>query len=108
MKYGNRKSMFNGIVFDSKAEANRYRELYLLESAGEIEDLILQPEYELIPAFTKNGKRYRKIMYIADFQYRKGDDIFVEDVKGYKTEVYKIKKKLFEYKYPNLELIEVK
>ncbi len=108
MKYGNRKVVVNNIRFDSKAEAERYLQLLALQNAGTISELVLQPEFVLVPAFTKNGKRYRKITYLADFKYKLGDDTYVEDVKGFKTEVYRIKKKLFEYKYPELELLEVK
>lgn len=108
MKYGNRKVVVNNIRFDSKAEAERYLQLLALQNAGTISELVLQPEFVLVPAFTKNGKHYRKITYLADFKYKLGDDTYVEDVKGFKTEVYRIKKKLFEYKYPELELLEVK
>lgn len=107
-KYRNRKVEIHGIVFDSIAEANRYKELCILAGAGAIEDLKLQPEYELIPAFTRRGKHFRKTCYIADFEYRIGDRIIVEDVKGFKTEAYKIKRKLFEYRYPEYEFMEVK
>lgn len=107
-KYHNRKVEINGNVFDSIAEANRYKELCILSGAGAIEYLKLQPEYELIPAFTRRGKRFRKTCYIADFEYRIGNRIIVEDVKGFKTEAYKIKRKLFEYRYPEYEFMEVK
>lgn len=109
MKYGNRKTEINGITFDSRLEASRYYELCLLEKAGVIKDLRVQPKYKLIPSFKKNGKTYRAINYIADFSYfdnEKGMQV-VEDTKGYETEVFKIKKKLFEYFYPNLTLKEI-
>lgn len=109
-KYHNKKTTVDGITFDSKAEAARYCELKLLEKSGYISDLKLQPEFELIPAFSKNGKRYRKTVYKADFCYvdRKTGKTLVEDVKGVKTQVYAMKKKLFEYRFPDLELTEVK
>ena len=110
MKYGNTKTCFDGIVFDSKAEVERYMELRLLERAGEIKDLQRQTPFLLQPSFKKHGKTYREIKYIADFTYfdvRKGKNV-VEDVKGYRTEVFRLKKKLFEYKYPDLEITEVK
>lgn len=108
-KYRNRKTTIDGITFDSKAEARRYAELKLLERAGEIKDLELQPKYRLLDGFKKNGKVYRPIDYIADFKYvdREGKTI-VEDVKGKRTEVFNIKKKLFEKKYPELEIKIVK
>lgn len=108
-KYHNTKVVFDGIVFDSKKEKKRYYELQLLLRANEIRDLELQVEYELQPAFKKNGITYRKITYIADFKYfdNKLNKWIVEDTKGFRTDVYKIKKKLFEYKYPELEIREI-
>lgn len=107
-KYHALKTTIDGITFDSKAEAERYAELKLLERGKVITDLTLQPEFELIPAFRKNGKSYRKTTYRADFAYfdlEKGKYI-IEDVKGVLTPVYKLKKKLFEYKYPQFEINE--
>jgi hypothetical protein len=106
-KYFSRKTTIDGIVFDSKKEGRRYSELKLLERAGEISDLILQPEFILQEGFTKNGKRHRAIVYIADFQYMKNGQTVIEDTKGVKTEVYRIKKKLFEKRYPDLTIREV-
>lgn len=107
-KYHNKKVTFRGITFDSKLEARRYSELLLLKRAGVIKDLQLQPEFELIPSFKKNGKTFRKTVYKADFMYTTKDGTkVVEDTKGFKTEVYKLKKKLFEYKYPDLKITEV-
>lgn len=50
MKYGNRKIVFDGMVFDSKKECHRYQELKLMEKAGEITDLQRQVRYTLIPS----------------------------------------------------------
>lgn len=107
-KYRNKKTIIDGIEFDSKKEANRYWELNLLERAGEITDLELQPKFLLLKSFKKNNKTYRKIEYIADFQYRRNGKTIVEDVKGKETEVFKIKHKLFEYIYGDLELKIIK
>ena len=73
-----------------------------------ISNLKLQPRFLLQEGFKKNGKTYKKIEYIADFQYVENGKIIIEDVKGYETEVFKIKHKLFEYKYPEFELRLVK
>lgn len=109
-KYSNKKVILDDIKFDSKRERDRYSELKLLKKAGLIKKLELQKEFELQPSFKKNGKTYRKITYRADFYYFDNHlgKYIVEDVKGFKTDVYKIKKKMFEYKYPELELLEVK
>jgi hypothetical protein len=100
------KVYVGSIKFDSAKEANRYSELKLLEYAGKIRDLELQPRYELLATFKKNGKTYRAITYIADFAYWDNDKKrhVVEDTKGFKTEVFKIKHKLFEHKYPDKTL----
>lgn len=65
--------------------------------------------FELQPSFKKYNKTYRAITYKADFYYYdvEKEQIVIEDTKGFKTEVYKIKKKLFEYKYPDYELREL-
>lgn len=109
MKYHSKKTIIDGIEFDSKKESMRYQELKLLERAGKIRDLKLQPEYELIPKFKKNNKTYRKTIYKADFSYFdiESNKYITEDVKGFKTDVYKLKKKLFEYRYNDLEISEV-
>ena len=110
MKYHNRKVIVDdGIKFDSLKEARRYKELKILEKANEITELRLQVKFELQPSFKKNGKTIRKIEYIADFTYydNKLNKYIVEDTKGYKTDVYKLKKKLFEYKYPHLTIKEL-
>ena len=59
-KYHNKKVNVGGIVFDSKLEAKRYQELKFLERVGDIKDLQLQPSFDLIPSFKKNGKTFRK------------------------------------------------
>ena len=105
-KYKNKKTQVDMYVFDSALEAKRYKQLALLEKAGEIKNLQLQVKFELQEAFSKNKKYFRAITYRADFMYfdNRSRQIIVEDTKGMKTDVFKIKQKLFEYKYPNLEL----
>ncbi|MDR1104179.1 MAG: DUF1064 domain-containing protein [Endomicrobium sp.] len=102
-KYGAKKTEIDGIVFDSKKEATRYEELLLLEKAGAIEELTLQKSFLLQEGFVEKkpkdigSKLIRPITYVCDFYYYdKGKGWYVvEDVKGIKTEVYKIKKKMF-------------
>ena len=108
-KYHNIKISVDGIKFDSKLEAERYAQLKMMERAGVIRDLELQPEYELIPSFRKNGKTWRKTVYKADFRYilAENDKTIIEDVKGSTaviTDVFRLKQKLFEYKYPELTI----
>ena len=115
-KYGNRKTVVDGIVFDSQKEAQRYRELLLLERAGKISYLDRQTKFTLIPAQRepstemykrgrnkgkeKPGKLLEKeCSYIADFAYFQDDKYVVEDTKGVRTEAYKIKRKLMLERY---------
>jgi len=105
-KYHNKKIEINGITFDSKKEGNRYLELKLQEKLGLITELVLQPEFELQKAFKHNTGLCRAIKYIADFSYWKDGVKVIEDTKGMKTDVYKLKKKMFLFKYPKLKLIE--
>lgn len=102
-KYKAKKAVVDGIVFDSRKEAKRYTELKKLEEMGSIRDLSLQVQFELIPSFEiviDGKKRKRRAMrYICDFVYEVNGTTIYEDVKGRKTDVYAIKKKLFEYRY---------
>ena len=102
-KYNAIKTTVDGITFDSRKEASRYTELKLLSKAGKIRELRRQVPFELIP---KRGK-LRAIRYVADFVYadNHGNDI-VEDVKGMKTQVYKLKKRMMLEKY-GIEIQEV-
>lgn len=110
-KYGNRKVMVDGIVFDSVREARRYKELKALEATGALRDLQRQVKYTLIPEqrdfcneiYTrgknkgcfKPGKLLEKeCSYIADFVYTRDGKTVVEDAKGVRTDVYRIKRKL--------------
>jgi hypothetical protein len=103
-KYGNRKVFLYGFHFDSQAEANRYGELRLLEQAGEITDLVVHPRYLLQEGFTNaEGRRVYPIHYIADFEYIEDGKRIVEDVKGHQTAVFRLKRKLFEYRYQDME-----
>lgn len=103
-KYNNKKTQVDMYVFDSALEAKRYKQLALLEKANKISNLKLQPRFLLQESFKKNGKTHRKIEYIADFEYKENRQTIVEDVKGKQTEVFKLKHKMFEYKYPDLSL----
>lgn len=108
-KYHNKKVIYKGIKFDSKKEMQRYKDLELLESTDYICNLELQKKFLLQDGYTNaKGKKIRPIYYIADFYYFDllKDKWVVEDTKGVRTEVYKLKKKLFEYIY-NLTIDEL-
>lgn len=100
-KYNAQKTTLDGIKFDSIWESERYASLKLLERAGVIQDLKLQPRFLLQEGFTYNGHKERKIEYVADFQYTLNGKTIVEDTKspGTRTDEYKLKRKLFLFKY---------
>lgn len=126
VKHGNRKTVVDGIEFDSAKEARRYCELKLMERAGQIEDLQLQKEFELIPAqyetFERYGKKGQRLkdgkrcvekscVYKADFVYMQNGKQVVEDTKGYRDPAsaayakFVIKRKLMLWRY-GIRIIE--
>lgn len=99
-KYGNKKTVVDGITFDSRAEAKYYEQLKWLKQAKQIKDFKLQPRFILQEAFKKNGKNIRKIEYVADFEILNLDGtVEIVDVKGHETKEFLLKKKLFEKRY---------
>jgi hypothetical protein len=98
-KYHAKKTVVGGMTFDSRREADRYLVLKSMEEDGDIEDLRRQVRYELVPAFDVDGKHYRPVSYVADFVYVEDGKEVVEDVKGMKTDVYRLKSKLFARRY---------
>ena len=102
-KYNARKTTVDGVTFASAREAARYGELKMLERAGKISGLELQPRYELQPAFrTKDGKAIRAVEYVADFVYTEDGKIIIEDCKGWRTDIFKLKLKLMFFRHPDI------
>lgn len=101
-KYGNRKTVVDGITFDSQAEARRWSLLKLLQKGGQIKKLERQVKYLLAVEGVKIAD------YVADFRYIdiKRQAEVVEDVKGVKTPVYRLKKKLMKAIY-GIDIAEV-
>ena len=105
-KYNAKKVEVDGHSFSSKIESKYY--LYLKEQLkyGKIGDFTNQPRYLLQEKFKKNGKSFRKIEYVADFEVMRRDgSIEVIDIKGMILPVFAIKQKLFERLYPDRTLI---
>lgn len=99
-KYHNKRVVFDGRTFDSEHERDRYAELKLLERAGAISELKIQPAFTLVPAVKEKGKVVqRAVTYKADFSYIRDGKLIVEDAKGVRTDVYKLKKKLMRAVY---------
>lgn len=98
---GKQARTVDGITFSSKAEAERYRALQLLQRAGEIANLTLQPRFEIIPAFTdSSGTRHRATHYTADFCYEERGATVIEEVKGRASRDFPLRMKLFLRQYP--------
>ena len=94
-KYGNKRTVVNGVVFDSKHEAERWQELCIMANAGAIKNLQRQVKFEILPKTDK----YRARHYIADFAYWENGRLVVEDAKGAKTQVYLLKKAMMYQRY---------
>ena len=125
-KYHSRKITRDGMTFDSLKEYRKFRELSLLEKAGEISDLQRQVEFELIPAqyeevptgeVYKRGERQgqpkmkrvcveKSVKYIADFVYKENGKTIVMDTKGVRTKDYILKRKMLLY-LNNIKIKEV-
>ena len=100
-KYGARKTRLDGFTFDSQKEAGRWGQRVIMERVGHISDLQRQVPYILVPAEDgPDGKRLRELRYVADFVYKDvRGNTHVEDVKGFRTKEYMIKKRLMWYLY---------
>ena len=102
-KYGAKRTTVDGITFASIAESRRYELLKMLERAGQITNLVLQPEFEVHRAYKHpvTGKRIRAIKYRADFAYYDvlEDKHIIEDVKGFENAIFKMKRKIVEDEY---------
>lgn len=100
-KYGNKQYIAFNRKFDSKKEGLRYIELKTLQMGGEISELECQKSFELLPTRHYGNKTVQGVRYIADFYYydKALKSYVAEDTKGYPTDVYKLKKKLFLDKY---------
>ena len=108
-KYNAKKIVVDGVIFDSKSEAEFYKLLKKAEKAGKVKDIELQPVFVLQDKYKHNNKTVKAITYIADFKFYdvEKDKHIVVDVKGMATEVANIKRKMFNYLYKDLELIWV-
>jgi hypothetical protein len=102
-KYGSRKKEVDGHLFDSTGEAEAYRYLKRDESAGIISKLELQPVYVLQHSFASGAAKHRAITYRADFRFIDcNGQTHVIDYKGFRTEVYKLKLKMFRALYHDI------
>lgn len=112
-KYGAKRIRVNGHTFDSKREADRYKILKAMQMAREISELELQPQFPFMiggkPVLmrSKGFPNGRRVKYVADFRYKDADgNTVIEDVKGYATDVYKLKKAVVEAIY-GIKVVEV-
>lgn len=110
-KYHSRKTEVNGILFDSKLEAERYQQLMLLQKAGEITGLQLQVEFQIFKGYVNpdTGEKTKSVTYVADFVYIEvnSNRMIVEDTKGIETADFRLKWKLVQSYYPQYEFRKV-
>lgn len=99
-KYGAKPTEVDGIRFASKGEARRYQDLCLMQRAGAISRLTLQPRFPLVVEGVKVGT------YVGDFRYEQDGKVVIEDFKGVRTPVYRLKAKLMRALYA-IEIHEV-
>ena len=108
-KYGNVKSVLDGITFDSNAERDRYLELRNLARTGVIYALEVHPRYQLEPGFRDpRGKKWPAVHYSPDFHYVIGGQMIAEDVKGVETAVFRLKWRIAVARYPATEFRIIK
>lgn len=105
-KYNNKKTVVDGHKFDSRKEAIRYQFLKKMEDIKHISNLQLQVSYELAPSVILDGRKKPALKYKADFVYEHNGKTVVEDVKGFVTAVYRIKKHLMKAIH-NIDIVEV-
>ena len=109
-KYNARKGEIDGIVFDSRADGRFYEHLLFLMHDGIVESFEMQKPYTLLDKFPhpKTGKTIRAIKYVPDFEVIYTDGrVEVVDVKGMQTDVFRMKCKLFMFRY-QIPLVLVK
>lgn len=104
-KKGKQNRTYNNIEFDSELEMKYYRDVICVGLENEtIKDCQLQVKYELQPKFKYNGETIQSINYVADFVITYSDNsVVVIDTKGLPDATAKLKKKLFHYKYPDID-----
>ena len=97
-KYRNQPTEIDGVTFASKREAARYEALKVMQAAGEISGLELQPQFPMLVA-RPDGVTVAVGSYRADFRYIRDNQTVIEDAKGMKTEPYKMRKRHVEAQY---------
>lgn len=110
-KFGNKPTEVNGIKFQSRLEADRYQQLLLLEKAGEISALVLQPEFQILRGWVnpETGEKIKSRFYVGDFSYvdENTGRLVVEDTKGMETAEFRLKWSLVKSQYPQYDFRKV-
>ena len=109
-KYHARKTEVDGITFASKLEADRYKQLRLMEQAGEIQDLRLQVQFQITKGMMfPDGEKVKSRFYVADFMYidKYHNRWVVEDTKGVETPEFKLKWDYVKSEYPEYHFVKV-
>lgn len=101
-KSAKEKRTLDGHEFSSDLEFKFYKYLLIQKEEGIVKNITIQPKFLLQEDFVKYEKKIRKIEYIADFEveYTNGD-IIIYDTKGMTTPDFKLKQKMFDFRYPD-------
>lgn len=105
-KFNARKKLVDGILFDSGGEARAYQLLKLWERAGTISKLELQPRYKLLPRSIIDGQKLRPVNYKPDFRFLRDGRTVVVEFKGYRSEAYILRRKMFAVFHPEIQFEE--
>ena len=105
-KYHAVKEISGGKKYDSGREAERGRELESQQMCEIISELKTQVPFILQDGFIYQGEKIRPIIYIADYQYKKGGKVITEDSKGVRNPVFLIKRKMLLKRYPGINFLE--
>lgn len=104
-KYKNKKVIYNGIKFDSVGEMRRYIDLKVYEAAGVIKNLRIQVPFVLVPSAVINGRKVPAMKYKADFVYEQDGRQVVEDFKGFRDRIYRMKRHMMKA-FLNIDILE--
>lgn len=106
-KYNSKQKVIDNILFDSESEALYYEHLKKRRMYGEIEGLVVHPQFVLVPPFVYENKQIKATIYTPDFLYRENDKTIVVEIKGFAKSDYELRVKMFKYLNPNFHFVEL-
>ncbi len=101
-----KRKVIDGVAFRSTLEANAYMVLWHWQLAGAIAELKTQPRFVLQEKFIRDGRTIRQMVYTADFQFQRDGRVVVVEAKGFRTQPYMMRRKLFLARFPDVAFEE--